>query len=118
MKRLMKNKFFIDFLILFIPLFLVEVIFRLVSKYSLLDLSLLRIALGIAFISIIISFITSLLNNLITRIVQFIVIFAASIYATLQMGFYNFIGVYISFQESSQLGAVKDYVMDFMRSFN
>ncbi|MDE5539683.1 MAG: LTA synthase family protein, partial [Bacilli bacterium] len=44
-------------------------------------------------------------------------IFATSVYTCVQLGFYNFLGVYASFQTSSQLGAVKDYIKDFLRSF-
>ena len=117
MKKLMKNKYLIDFLILFIPLLTIEIIFRVISGYSLADLSVLRIGLGIAFISVFITFITSSLNNFFTRLIQFIIVTAASVYASLQLGFFNFIGVYISVQESSQLGAVTDYIMDFIRSF-
>lgn len=117
MKKLINNKFFIDFISLFIPLSLVEIIFRLVSHYSLLDLSLLRIELGLFFITGLISYILNRCNNIITRIVQFIIISAASIYACAQLGFYNFLGMYISVQESSQLGAVTDYVKDFLSSF-
>lgn len=117
MKKLMRNKYLIDFLILFIPLLLIEIVFRVISGYSLGDMSLIRIGLGVAIISTLVTFITSFCNNLVTRIIQAIVVIAASIYASLQLGFFNFIGVYISFQESSQLGAVKDYILDFFRSF-
>ncbi len=117
MKKFIKNKFLIDFLILFIPLFIVEVLFRVVSGYKLWDLSLLRIGIGIAFISAIITFITSFLNNVLTRIIQFIIILAASGYATIQLGFFNFIGVYASFQSARQLDEVKDYIIDFFGSF-
>ena len=117
MKKFIKNKFLIDFLILFIPLFIVEVLFRVISGYKVWDLSLLRIGIGLAFISTIITFITASLNNILTRIIQFIIIVLASGYATIQLGFYNFIGVYASFQSASQLDEVKDYIIDFFGSF-
>ena len=43
--------------------------------------------------------------------------FVISFYAWLQLGFMNFLGVYISLQNASQGAAVKDYVKDFFASF-
>ena len=117
MKKVLKSKFFIDYILLYIPLLLIEIIFRLVSGYSILDLSLLRIGIGLLVITGIISYFLNFCNKVVTRIIEFIIITAASIYATVQMGFYNFLGMYISIQESSQMGAVTDYVKDFLRSF-
>ena len=117
MKRVLKSKFFIDYILLYIPLLLIEITFRLVSGYSILDLSLLRIGIGLLVITGIISYFLNFCNKVVTRIIEFIIITAASIYATVQMGFYNFLGMYISIQESSQMGAVTDYVKDFLRSF-
>ena len=42
----------------------------------------------------------------------------ASIYALLQAGFENYIGVFMSFGTSSQAGAVKDYIKDYIDSFH
>ncbi len=117
MKKVLKNKFFIDFMFLYIPLLLIEIFFRLVSGYSLLDLSLLRIGIGLIFITSLITYFLNYLNNTLTRIIQFILVCCASVYATAQLGFYNFLGMYISFQESSQMGAVTDYIKDFVSSF-
>ncbi len=117
MKKIFNNKFFIDFIFLYIPLFLVEIIFRLVSGYTLLDLSLLRIGVGLFVITEIITYLLNFCKNVVTRVIQLIIICAASIYACAQLGFYNFLGMYISVQESSQLGAVTDYIKDFVSSF-
>ena len=117
MKRVSKNKFFIDFILLYIPLLFIEIIFRIVSGYSIFDLSVLRIGIGLFLITSFITYFLNFLNNTITRIIQFILICCAGIYATAQLGFYNFLGMYISFQESSQMGAVTDYVKDFLSSF-
>ena len=40
-----------------------------------------------------------------------------TLYSILQAGFNNFIGVYISFNVSSQAGAVFSYIFDFFKSF-
>ena len=47
----------------------------------------------------------------------YIIFIILAIYAFLQMGFNNFIGVYMSVNTSSQLGAVVDYVREFLASF-
>ena len=44
-------------------------------------------------------------------------IFISSIYALAETGFNNFIGVYMSLGTSSQLGAVIDYIREFILSF-
>ena len=117
MKKILNSKYLIDFILLYIPLLLIEIIFRLVSGYSILNLSLLRIGLGLFVITSLITYFLNFCNKIVTRIIEFIIISAASIYATAQMGFYNFLGMYISIQESSQMGAVTDYIKDFIRSF-
>jgi len=117
MNRLSNSKYLIDFILLYVPLLLIELIFRLVSGYSIIDTSLLRIGIGLFFITGVITYFLNFINVTITRIIQFLLIFVASIYATAQMGFYNFLGMYISIQESSQMGAVTDYIKDFVRSF-
>jgi len=117
MAKIFKNKYFYDYITLLIPLMLIEVLFRIVSGYSLLDLSLIRIFIGLNFLVAIITFFLNFCNNLLTKIIKFIIISVASIYASVQMGFLNFLGVYVSFQESSQMGAVTDYIKDFLKSF-
>ena len=38
---------------------------------------------------------------------------ASTVYGIAQVGFYNYLGVYMSFGTTSQVGAVKDYIMDY-----
>lgn len=114
----LKNKNIKNFLILFISLFLSEIIFRFINYYNILDWATLRIIISILLVSLLFSFIESFIrNNFINKIINFIVIAFTSIYAFLQLGFYNFIGVYMSFQTSSQLGAVTSYIKEFVDSF-
>lgn len=56
-------------------------------------------------------------NKLISKILVLLVSFALSAYTFFQIGFNNFIGVYASVNTKSQLGAVKDYIIDFFASF-
>ena len=95
MNRLSNSKYLIDFILLYVPLLLIELIFRLVSGYSIIDTSTLRIGIGLFFITGVITYFLNFINVTITRIIQFLLVSVASIYATAQMGFYNFLGMYI-----------------------
>ena len=110
MKKIKNNKMLGNFLIIFIYTMVLEIFFRLASNIKILDTSIFRVAIGYAIISVIISFILSYFNKKVSNIVIILVSFIFTIYAFLQMGFNNFIGVYMSVNTSSQLGAVVDYV--------
>lgn len=98
-------------------MFLPEIIFKVINHSNILDISTLRIFLGVNIICAIVSFILNFTNHIVKRIVTSLLVLISGIYTCAQLGFFNFLGVYISFQTSSQLGAVKDYVKDFIRSF-
>ncbi|MCH5167060.1 MAG: sulfatase-like hydrolase/transferase [Erysipelotrichales bacterium] len=117
MKKVIKRDFVYNMLVLVISLFSIEILNKIISGSSLIDFSIIRILLGIVFISIIISSLFSLGKRLISKIGIPILVFAFCFYSFLQAGFHNFLGVYISFQTSSQLGAVKSYIKDFFASF-
>ena len=117
MKNLLKNSLIKNYFILVIFLSLLEVTFRLISGLSLNNIALLRIFIGINFVSILLSFILSWLNKVISKIIVLILSFIISAYAFFQIGFNSFIGVYASINTKSQLGAVKDYILDFFSSF-
>lgn len=118
MKRKINNTYIINYIILLFGMFIPEIIFKLINKSNIVDISTLRIFLGINIICAIISFILNFSNYLVKKIIVCILVLIASVYAFLQLGFFNFLGVYISFQTSSQLGAVKDYIKDFILSFD
>lgn len=117
MKTLLNNRVIKNYLILLIFMLLLEILFRIISGVKLFDISLIRIFIGLNFISLLISFILSWTNKLGAKIFTILIGFIFSIYAFLQLGFNNFIGVYMSFNTSSQLGAVTDYVKEFLASF-
>ena len=118
MGKIFKNSYFKVYSILLISMFLIEIIFRVISGIPLFSWSLLRIFLGLNIIVSILTFLINRLPNMLKRIIVPILVLAHGIYACLQLGFYNFLGVYISFQTSSQLGAVTDYIKDFIASFD
>ena len=120
MKKLSKlwaNNFFRNFILIFIPLLILEISFRLISSLSLPFLTSIRILFGLIIISYTLGFISSKLPKLISKIFNTFVIFLATIYGIAELGFKNFIGVYASVSTSSQAGAVLSYIGDFIKSF-
>lgn len=107
-----KNYFFLT-----LTLFVSEVIFRIITGLNIIDWSMLRIFVGINIISLLVAGIGSFLGRLGNNILSFIVALAYGIYAVAQTGFYNYLGVYISFGTTSQAGAVRDYFTDYIQSF-
>lgn len=117
MRKLLKNNLIKNYLVFMIFLFALEVTFRLVSGISLKSIALLRIFLGVNFISVILSYLLSWFNKSVSKYLSLIISFLITIYAFVQVGFNNFIGVYASVNASSQLGAVTSYIIDFFGSF-
>ena len=116
--KIFSKTYFRNYFIMVLCFSAIEVIFKLVSEQSLLDYSSLRIFIGLNIISVVISFCLNFIrNNLIKKIIIGILVFALATYSCVEVGFYNFLGVYMSIQTSSQFGAVTDYIMDFIKSF-
>ena len=109
-KRL--NKFLYNTIILSTCLFLIEIIFKLVSNQTIFDIASIRILFSSIFISMIISYIELFIKDKLIPKINIIIVFIISIYSILQVGFNNFIGVYISFNVSSQARAVLSYIFD------
>ncbi len=117
MKSSIKWQYLRDFFSIFIPILVIEVIFRLIANNDIFDLSLIRIIIGISVIASLLTFIYQMLPNWTRKLITTLVVLFDAIYAIAQLGFYNFLGVYISLQNTSQLGAVTDYIKDFIASF-
>ena len=117
MKKLLNNNLIKNFLIILVFTFLLEITFRIICGAQVIDVSLIRIFLGLTFVSLIISFILSWTNKTCSKVLIIIIGLVFTIYAFLQLGFNNFIGVYMSFNTSSQLRAVTSYVKEFLLSF-
>ena len=117
-KKILKDSFLSNFLFVTFITFTIELIFRLLSKFEIISYSTLRIFISTFILALIITFLSSLtpkkwMKN--TIIILYILVY--SFYAYVQLGFINYLGVYISFNTSSQLGAVKDYIGDYLESF-
>ena len=117
MKNLLKNNLIKNYLILLMFFTILEITFRLISGLNVFSYALLRIFIGLNFISLLISFILSWFNKHISKALTLLIAFAVNIYAFVELGFNNFIGVYVSVNTSSQLGAVTSYIKDFLKSF-
>ena len=112
-----KNKWLLNYLISFISIFLIEIFFKLLSNDSFFNWSLLRILISTSFISVLISFICSYLKNIVSMIINLVITFGITFYTFAQLGFNNYLGVYMSLNTTSQLGAVIDYIGEYLRSF-
>ena len=112
------NKFIFNYLLLLINLLLSELIFRLLSNFSILEWASVRIIIGLNLVAMFFALLTSLLKEKTSKVITLIFAFAFSIYTFLQIGFNNYLGVYMSFGTSSQFGAVKDYIIEFLSSLS
>lgn len=106
-----------NFLIISLFSLMVEIIFKLSNNFKLMDWSFIRILLSVSILSAFVSYIEYFLKPKYYKKINITLIVVMAIYALLQTGFNNYIGVYISLGASSQLGAVTDYVKEFILSF-
>lgn len=115
--KILENKFFKNYIILLILLMLIEVIFRIISSLPFNDWAVLRIFVGINIMALLIAGICYFCNEVINKIIMILMVFMFSFYSLIQIGFNNYLGLYISFGNSSQAVAVKDYLLDYIKSF-
>lgn len=118
MKNIFLNRVVKNFILMMIVLFSSEIIFRIVLNIPIFEWSLLRIFLGISIFSLILSVLYSFCGRVAGNVLTFLTCLAASIYALIQAGFENYLGVYMSVGTSTQAGAVTDYLSDYIKSFN
>lgn len=117
MKKYINKNIILNTIINFTFMILIEIIFKIVNFFNLIDISSIRIILGSFIISFIISSIEYFIPKKLHKYINILFIFVCSFYSWLETGFNNFIGVYMSFGTSSQLGAVIDYIREFVLSF-
>jgi len=115
--RIFYNNVFKNYFLLTVTLFIQEIIFRLLIGYTIFDWAILRIFIGINILSLFLSTLFSFFGRLASNILSFVSALFFTIYAIVQVGFLNYLGVFMSFGTSTQAGAVKDYVMDYLASF-
>ncbi len=117
-KSIFKDTYISNLLLMIATLFLIELIFRKMNNFAIFDYATLRIFLSVCLFSLVITFISNLFKKRWLRnIINLLFVFVYSLYTWLQVGFINYLGVYISFHTTSQFGAVKDYLFDYLNSF-
>ena len=118
MKKFIHKKFLLEVVITTIFFFSIEMIFRVVEEFTIIDWATFRIFLSCFFISLLLSFFTYFFKKDQTRRrVTALLLLIATIYAWVQAGFNNFLGVYVSFGTSGQIGAVTSYIKEFLLSY-
>lgn len=115
-KEFIKTTWFRYTVVLFLGIFLGEMIFRLCAHMPVFSYPTIRIMISTLLLSSLIGYLVSFCGRIPARIIIGLVVFLTNFYAYLQLGFNNFLGVYMSFGTSSQLGAVVDYIKDFLHS--
>ena len=113
-----KDTFIFNLLLMSLTLFTIEILFKAISHFEIVSYSTLRIFISTFLISVLITFLSSLTKRKWLRnTINLFFIFVYALYTWLQIGFINYLGVYISFNTSSQFGAVTDYILDYLMSF-
>lgn len=113
-----KDTYIFNLILMSLIFFIIELLFKAISDFEIINYATLRIFVSSFLFALIINFISSLTKRKWLRnTINLVFIFAYSIYAWLQLGFINYLGVYISFNTSSQFGAVTDYILDYLMSF-
>ena len=117
MNKYVNKNILYNSLVNFIFLILVEVIFKITNYFKLLDWSIVRIIISSFIISFLLASIEYFIPKKNHKYINIFIIFICSFYALLETAFNNYIGVYMSLGTSSQLGAVIDYIREFILSF-
>ena len=102
--------------ILFISFLIIEMIFHGLTFHTILEFAFLRIILFTFVMSSFLSFCLSFLKPVYSKMILAFLITFSAIYAMAQLGFYNFMGNYMSLNAASDgAGRVGDYVVEFIR---
>lgn len=116
--KIFYNKAFKNYFLLMITLLLTEVIFRLLTNMPIFDWSMLRIIIGVNFISLLLGIINSFFGRVLGDVLIFVVSFIFNLYAIFQIMSVNYFGYFMSFNASSQLSKVTDGIGTFISSFS
>jgi len=113
-----KDSFIFNLVLMTLTVFIIEILFKAISGFEIISYSTLRIFVSTFILSFLITFLSSLFKKKwIRNTINLVFIFIYAFYTWLQIGFINYLGVYISFNTSSQFGAVTDYILDYLMSF-
>lgn len=110
-----KDNLFLNFLFVFLITYSGEMIFRSISGFDLVVWESFRIMISTGILALFITFVSQLFKRRgIRTFINLLYVSIYLIYVVLQLNFMNFLGVYISFNTSSQFGAVTDYIIDYI----
>lgn len=115
--KLFYSNVFKNYFLITMSLFISEMIFRLIIGYSILEMSVLRIFLGANIFGLLLSTIFSLTGRIIGNTLSFLASLFGALYAIIQVGFYNYLGVFISINSLSEINNVSEYLLNFIKSF-
>ena len=97
--------------------FSVELLFRVIAKYSIFSYSVIRIFLFYLIFSIILVLLErKIKKDTIKKTINIALLFLVTLYAWGQLGFYHFIGNYVSIGTSNQIHSVWSYVLEYFHS--
>ena len=117
LKKLWQIKYLKNYILLIIPLILMELIFRIIEKLPIFSYQGLRIFLGLNIIALLCSFILDYLPKIVAKLWNLLLVLILTIYGIAELGFNHFLGVYASIQINSQASAVTTYITGFIKSF-
>ena len=101
-RSIIKDNSIMNFTLMTVTLFLIEIIFRIMNGFAIFDYATFRIFISVCLFSLIITFISNLFKRRWLRnTINLLFVFVYSLYTWLQVGFINYLGVYISFHTSS-----------------
>jgi len=119
MKKYKNSAFLAEAFFLAMFFFAVEMIVRVVERFTILDWSTLRIFCSSFVLALFCEFFLALVKKKQTRsILQGFFLFLVTIYSFVQVGFRNFLGMYISVGTGGQMSAVASYIKSFLLSFS
>lgn len=103
-------------LCLFISFIFIESIFKFITFKNIFDMSYLRIIIFSLGSSALLGFLISFFKEKVSKVLILAIVLFSGIYAIAEMGFYNFMGNYMSFNAAGDgAGRVLEYVAEFIR---
>lgn len=114
MKQIITNRT----ILLIFYIFVVEILFKVLSNTFTFSYALLRIFISSCFLACFLNVIFRFIKHpRLQKLCYIFFVLLIGIYALAQLGFNNFLGNYASLNTSSQLGKVTSYIMDYLHSF-
>lgn len=113
----MKSRYYFAkiFFLLFTGILFIESVFKLISFNTLFDFSYIRIMLFTFVISMFLSLIYSFFKEKVVKYLILTTLFLFGLYAILQIGFFSFMGNYMSLSAGEAGGRVTEFIGDFMK---